>query len=79
MVSRKRDTNRSWPVAVAVFVAACAVWVYRRFIPDKRTTSQVRQVEKARQRGIRRELRGLEKEVATPGTSSEQSGAPIHS
>ncbi len=52
-----------WPVAAA-FAGTCAARAYRWCVPDKRTEGQIRQAEKERQKGIRRELRDLPKEPA---------------
>jgi hypothetical protein len=47
-----------WAVAAGATVAAVA-WGWRKMFPERRTPRELRADEKARQREIRRGLRGL--------------------
>lgn len=48
------------PVASAVF---CAAWLWRRVVPPK-SADQVRMEDRAHQKAVRRQLRGLPAEQA---------------
>ena len=61
MITANKIGPKWWTVVAGVTVAA-AVWTWRHLFPDRRTPQERRAAEKARQREVRRGLRGLTKE-----------------
>ena len=68
-----------WLAVFAGAVAVGCVWCWRKVFPVRRTAEELRAAEKARQREIRRSLRGLGKEEPYGAAATAATPAPLSS